>query len=250
MDTPGRYAAKGPTGRRDALPEQEHPAGVRRRGRQVSGLASARGHILYQHVVRHRMQAARGATAARRSSSVGGAWLALASCRSLKASSRSCIAWLGMPASALAWAAHLIRHGWPFGRRTRNRRFGRLLSAITLATPNDRVAGDSAAENYRARRPDRRTPRFGPTCHLNVRSARLRHCEPWERDDSRTSGGRSQSPRPRAGLTGTGGPPARRPPRSSPIHADGDGLESHAALSASPPRGVLAQHTPRRRRPD
>jgi hypothetical protein len=78
-----------------------------------------------------------------------------------------------MPASALAWAAHLIWRGWPFGSRTRNRRFGRLLPAITLATPNDRVAGDSAAENYRARRPDRRTPRFGPTCHLNVRSARL-----------------------------------------------------------------------------
>jgi hypothetical protein len=82
-----------------------------------------------------------GATAARRSSSVGGAWLALASCRSLKASIKSCIAWLGMPASALAWAAHLIRRGWLFGSRIRSRRFGRLLPAITLATPNDRVAG-------------------------------------------------------------------------------------------------------------
>ena len=41
----------------------------------------------------------------------------LAFCRSLKASIKSCIAWLGMSASALAWAARPIRRGWRFGGR-------------------------------------------------------------------------------------------------------------------------------------
>ena len=49
-----------------------------------------------------------GAKAARLSSSVGGAWLALAFCRSLKPSITSCMAWLGMSASPLSWAACLI----------------------------------------------------------------------------------------------------------------------------------------------
>jgi hypothetical protein len=190
-----------------------------------------------------------GATAARRSSSVGGAWLALASCRSLKASIKSCIAWLGMPASALAWAAHLTRRGWLFGSRIRSRRFGRLLPAITLATPNYRVAGTP---------PPRTTGPDDPTAARldlarHVISTYVRpgcgHCEPWERDHSRTSGDRSQPPRPRAGLTGTGGPPARRPPRSSPIRG-----QRRSGVSCrperSPLRGVLAQHTPRRRRSD
>ena len=46
-----------------------------------------------------------GVKAARRSSSGGGAWLALAFCRSPRASIESCMAWLGMSASPLAWAA-------------------------------------------------------------------------------------------------------------------------------------------------
>jgi len=45
-----------------------------------------------------------GVKAARRSSSVGAAWLALAFCRSLRALITSCMAWLGMSASPLAWA--------------------------------------------------------------------------------------------------------------------------------------------------
>jgi hypothetical protein len=56
--------------------------------------------------------------AARRCSSVGAAWLALAFYRSLRASITSCIAWLGMSASPLAWAARLIWQGWRFGGRT------------------------------------------------------------------------------------------------------------------------------------
>jgi hypothetical protein len=67
-------------------------------------------------IVRHRMKAVPRPKAARRCSSVGGAWLAPAFRRSLKASIKSCIAWLGMPAPPSAWAACLIRRGWPLRR--------------------------------------------------------------------------------------------------------------------------------------
>ena len=56
--------------------------------------------------------------AARRSASVGGAWPALAFCRSLRASIASCMAWLGMSASPFGWAAGLIRR-LRFGGRAR-----------------------------------------------------------------------------------------------------------------------------------
>jgi hypothetical protein len=71
------------------------------------------------------------------------------------------------------------------------------------------------------------------------------------RVDTRTSAGRSP-PRP-AGAPGYPAPTAtvrEAAAKAGPARADSDDLESRAALSASPAPGILAQHTPRRRRPD
>jgi hypothetical protein len=53
-------AAQRPELETTAVQEQEHPVGVRSRGGQPVGRYSARGHLAHLHVVRHRIDAARG----------------------------------------------------------------------------------------------------------------------------------------------------------------------------------------------
>src|SRR5271170_3547730 len=119
-----------------------------------------------------------------------------------------------------AWAASAAGPGC--------RRFGRLLLTITLAIPDDRVA---APPPPRSRESDDPKPPFAwlsPIFHLNVRPARPEALRTRERDP-RTSAGRSPPRSTSApGYPAPRPPSTKRPPSSSPIHADSEGVESRA----------------------
>jgi hypothetical protein len=181
-----------------AVQEQEHPSGVRSWGVEPVGGHPPAVTSLTSTSSGTGWRRSPGTKAARRCSSVGRACPALAFCRSLRALTASCMAWLGMSASPSAWADCLFRRfGWQARMPT--------LPPITRATPADRVAGGCAVESYGPDDPNRRTSRCGPVFHLNVRSAILRA---W-----RTRSGTTAEPQPattalpggRAGPAGTGG---------------------------------------------
>ena len=187
--------------------------------------------------------------AARRSSSVGGAWPALAFCRSLRASIESCMAWLGMSASPLSSAARLTRREWRFGGRPRT-------PTVRPISPDNHPCNlwrprccTSAAESYGARRPSRRAPRRGPAFISTYVRPGFGHCEPGNGTTPRTPADDRRVARPTCRATRHRRPLSTRPPSPGPIRADSEGLEGSCSLSASSARGVLAQHAPRRRCP-